>query len=129
MSAHPHAGSQRWTTVRDREAIYRDAVALLAADLRTPLAIDAVARALPTSRRQLQRAFEEVGGTTFSAHVAALRMDRALLLLTSTSATVAEIADEVGYSDPSQLRRAFRRRFGVSPTAVRQLAARRRAAG
>ncbi|HWT93195.1 MAG TPA: helix-turn-helix transcriptional regulator [Solirubrobacteraceae bacterium] len=124
-----HSSSPRWTTARSREALHRDAVALLATDFGPDVTIDTVASAISTSRRQLQRAFEEVAGTTFSAHLSALRMERALVLLATSSRTIADVALQVGYRDPSQFRRTFKRRYGVTPSNIRVLAERPSGAG
>jgi len=95
---------------------------VLEADCGPTMTIDAVARSVATSRRQLQRAFDEVGGTTFSAHLTAVRMRRAAVLLSRTSATVAEISETVGYREPSQFRKAFKRRYGLTPAGLRRSA-------
>jgi iron complex transport system substrate-binding protein len=46
-------------------------------------------------------------------------MDRAKALIAETNATLSEIAEEVGYSDPAHFSRAFRRHVGVPPSRLR----------
>ena len=48
-----------------------------------------------------------------------VRMDRAKALIGETGSTLAEVAEQVGYSDPAHFTRAFRRRFGVPPSRLR----------
>jgi AraC family transcriptional regulator, regulatory protein of adaptative response / methylphosphotriester-DNA alkyltransferase methyltransferase len=72
-----------------------------------------------SSRRQLQRAYAEIGRTTFREHLTGVRMDRAAELLATRSLTVREVAHRVGYRQPAQFAKAFRRRHGLAPSAYR----------
>lgn len=83
------------------------------------LALDDVARRVATSRRQLQRAYAEVGGTTFREHLTGVRMERAGDLLRQGSLTVREVANHVGYRQPAQFAKAFRRHHGSAPSGFR----------
>jgi AraC-like DNA-binding protein len=94
---------------------------------RRPLTLAAVARALAASPRQLERAYDEIGLTTFSAHLRAVRLRNAAELLAHQPLTVTDVARLVGYGQPSHFVKAFRRRFGITPGAFRD-AARREAA-
>ncbi len=85
------------------------------------LELEDVARRIATSRRQLQRAFAEAGGTSFRSQLAAVRMRRALELLESEAVPVREVAQTVGYRQPAQFAKAFRRHHGASPSAFRRL--------
>jgi AraC-like DNA-binding protein len=85
------------------------------------LTVAAVARRLGVSPRHLQRLFE-VSGTSFTAYVNELRLQRALALLTAPPASsrrIADIALEAGFSDISHFNRLFRARFGDTPRGVR----------
>ena len=55
----------RTDTLSRRQDIYRDAVAVIRQDYAADLTVETVARAVATSRRQLQRVFDEVGGVSF----------------------------------------------------------------
>jgi transcriptional regulator GlxA family with amidase domain len=83
------------------------------------LDLDTVARSLATSRRQLQRAFAEIGGTTFRSYALDVRMRRARELLRDTDMSVREIAERVGYRKPPQFCKTFRRQHGQSPSRFR----------
>ncbi|HVP03857.1 MAG TPA: helix-turn-helix transcriptional regulator [Solirubrobacteraceae bacterium] len=111
---------QRASTISLRTGLYHDATAIVRAEYARDLALDEVARRIASSRRQLQRAFAEIGGTTFREHLTAVRMDRAAQLLASTDATVREVAQRVGYRQPAQFAKAFRRRHGLAPSAYRR---------
>ena len=70
-------------------------------------------------RRQLQRAYAEIGNTTFREHLTAVRMDRAAEMLGMRGLTVREVAHRVGYRQPAQFAKAFRRHHGTSPSTYR----------
>jgi AraC family transcriptional regulator, regulatory protein of adaptative response / methylphosphotriester-DNA alkyltransferase methyltransferase len=110
---------QRRTTIEARRALFEEASAIIALEYPAPLELAAVARRLATSPRQLQRAFAEAGGTTFRTYLRAVRMEQAEGLLRDGSLRVREVADAVGYSQPAQFAKAFRRHHGRPPSAPR----------
>ncbi|OLO99266.1 AraC family transcriptional regulator [Mycolicibacterium porcinum] len=65
-------------------------------------------------------AFRRAFHTTPYQFLLDLRIDRAKMLLATTSRTVSEIASTVGFSTPSHFANAFRRRVGISPSGYRQ---------
>lgn len=83
--------------------------------------IDGAARLAGLGRRTLQRRLD-AEGLTYRTLLDRVRMDRARALMHETGAPLSEIADLVGYSDPAHFTRAFRRRFGLSPSADRATA-------
>ena len=83
------------------------------------LSLDDIARRVASSRRQLQRAYAEIGGTTFREHLTHVRMERAAELLERRGLTVREVAHQVGYRQPAQFAKAFRRHLGVAPSDFR----------
>jgi two-component system response regulator YesN len=83
------------------------------------LELDDIARRVASSRRQLQRAYAEIGGTTFREHLTRVRMERAAGLLANGSLTVREVARRVGYRQPAQFAKTFRRHLGTVPSAYR----------
>jgi AraC-like DNA-binding protein len=84
------------------------------------LSLRTVARTIATSTRQLQRAFSESGGTSFRRELQRVRMERAALLLRLGSMPVSQVAAAVGYRQPAQFAKAFRRHHGRAPSAFRQ---------
>jgi AraC-like DNA-binding protein len=85
---------------------------------RKEVALDAAARKLGKSRRTLQRELHE-RGTSHKEILDAVRRERALELLGSGALGVAQVADVLGFADPSAFYRAFRRWTGSSPKAFR----------
>ena len=111
--------TQRQSTIRLRASLFEEANAIVAAEYASDLALDDVARRVATSRRQLQRAYAEIGGTTFREHLTRVRMERAAEMLATRALTVREVANRVGYRQPAQFAKAFRRHRGVAPSDYR----------
>ena len=111
--------TQRPATISHRTSLFEDAVAIVEREYPSELSLDDIARRVASSRRQLQRAYAEIGSTTFRDHLTAVRMDRAAEMLASRSLTVREVAHRVGYRQPAQFAKAFRRHHGVAPSAYR----------
>ncbi len=109
----------RQATAHRRLAVYEEAAAIINAEYARELDLDRLARRIATSRRQLQRVFAEVGQTTFREHLASVRMRRAAELLRSRNLPVREVALRVGYRQPAQFAKAFRRHYGTSPSSFR----------
>jgi AraC family transcriptional regulator, regulatory protein of adaptative response / methylphosphotriester-DNA alkyltransferase methyltransferase len=110
---------QRPTTVRHRTSLFEDAVAIVEQDYAADLSLDDIARRVASSRRQLQRSYAEIGHTTFREHLTRVRMERAAELLARRTLTVREVAHRVGYRQPAQFAKAFRRHQGLAPSAFR----------
>jgi transcriptional regulator GlxA family with amidase domain len=111
--------TQRPSTVRHRTSLFEDAVAIVEQDYGSDISLDDIARRVASSRRQLQRSYAEIGGTTFREHLTRVRMERAAELLSRRGLTVREVAHRVGYRQPAQFAKAFRRHQGLAPSAFR----------
>lgn len=110
---------QRPATIRHRTSLFDDAVAIVEAEFASDLSLDDIARRVASSRRQLQRSYAEIGETTFREHLTAVRMDRAAEMLQHRGTTVREVAHRVGYRQPAQFAKAFRRHHGQAPSDFR----------
>ncbi len=110
---------QRPATIRHRTSLLEEAIAIVEAEYASDLALDDIARRVASSRRQLQRAYAEIGDTTFREHLTAVRMQRAADLLGDRTLTVREVAHRVGYRQPAQFAKAFRRHHGSAPSDFR----------
>jgi transcriptional regulator GlxA family with amidase domain len=107
-------------TAERREQLYREAIELIARDYARDLQLEGVARSLATSRRQLQRAFAEVGNTSFRDELARVRMRHARALLATDGIPVRTVAARVGYHQPAQFAKSFRRHHGQPPSSYRK---------
>ena len=124
----PGVPIQRPATVRLRTSLFDDAVAIVEQEYATDVSLDDIARRVASSRRQLQRAYAEIGDTTFREHLTRVRMQRAAELLSRRGMTVREVARRVGYRQPAQFAKAFRRYQGLAPVGVPVRRARARTA-
>ena len=106
-------------TVARRRTLFEEAAEIIEREYASSLELDDVARRLATSRRQLQRSFAEIGGTSFRTYVARVRMQRALDLLRAGTLPVREVANSVGYRQPAQFAKTFRRHHGAPPSSFR----------
>ena len=106
----------REATVMRRAEILRDVRRVVLTDLGAEWEIEEVARRAATSRRQVQRAFADAG-VTWRDWLCHVRMQHAARLLAEPGSSVRKVAGRVGYRQPSQFAKAFRRVHGVSPSA------------
>jgi transcriptional regulator GlxA family with amidase domain len=93
--------------------------AWIPAHLRADLSVEALATKTCLSPRQFGRRFKQVFATTPADFVETARLDAARERLSAKSTSIAEVADSVGFASADAFRRAFERRFGVSPRAYR----------
>jgi AraC family transcriptional regulator, regulatory protein of adaptative response / methylphosphotriester-DNA alkyltransferase methyltransferase len=110
----------RPSTIEQRRRLYLLARVVIARHYRRPLTLDAVAKALASSPRQLTRAYAQFGEVTFREDLLAHRLNLAArLLVEQPSLSVREVARLVGYRQAPHFARAFRRRYGLTPVAFR----------
>lgn len=86
------------------------------------LSVQAVARQQALTPRYVHMIFEGEG-STFSAFVLQQRLMLARSMLVGrryAGSTVSEIAFAAGFGDISHFNRSFRRRFGATPTQIRE---------
>ncbi len=110
----------RPSTLEQRRRLYLQARVVISRHYRRPLTLDAVARALASSPRQLGRAFAQCGEIGFQEELSTRRLNVAAQLLVEQPAiAVRDVARLVGYRQASHFARAFRGRYGLTPAAFR----------
>jgi len=109
-----------YNRIRSREAaeIIESVERVLRQKLQTRNHISKVARILGMSERTLRRRLAE-SGVSFQSLLDGLRKNRALELLANHEMSVEQIAFAVGFTDPHNFRRAFRRWTGATPGMLR----------
>ncbi len=89
-------------------------------NLSNSLSMEELAAAAHLSVRQFGRTFKAETGETPSKAVERIRAEVAHSLVEQTVEPVEAIAEQVGFSDPERMRRAFLRIYGHPPQAVRR---------
>jgi transcriptional regulator GlxA family with amidase domain len=90
--------------------------------LKDGFSLDDAAEAIGASKRTLARRMQTVLGKSPLSYFQSLRVERAVHLLKTTSATVDEIAERVGYTDGAILRVLLRRKLGLGIKEIRRSA-------
>ncbi|MCL4704711.1 response regulator [bacterium] len=78
--------------------------------------IEQFCRAIGMSRSTLNRKLRALTGLSTNVFIRTLRLKRAAQLLEKKSATIVEIAYEVGFNNPSYFAECFRQQFGKPPS-------------
>jgi transcriptional regulator GlxA family with amidase domain len=115
--------AKRQSTIDRRRALYEEAAEILERRYEQDISLDEVAMQVAASRRQLQRAFAEAGETSFRTYLQKVRMAKAAELLREGALPVNQVASSVGYRQPAQFAKAFRRHHGAAPTSYRSAGA------
>jgi transcriptional regulator GlxA family with amidase domain len=79
--------------------------------------LDAWARTVGMSPRNLTRTFRQATGISFHEYRTKIRLERASGLLNNPGLTVDAVAAQCGFSDGRHLRRLWKQSFGTSPKA------------
>ncbi|HEX2840814.1 GlxA family transcriptional regulator [Hyphomicrobium sp.] len=98
------------------------ALAYARENLHTPLSVPQLAEAAHLSPRQFSRAFRAETGQSPAKAVEKLRVEAARALMEQSRHPIDVVAQQAGFSDRDQMRRAFLRAFGQPPQALRRLA-------
>lgn len=102
----------------------RRAAELLRAEPERRWSVTELASEVHLSKSQVGRVFVEAFGKSPIAYLTMLRTERMAALLRTTDASIATIAEEVGWSDPDFAAHQFRRSVGVTPSGYRALSRR-----
>lgn len=85
------------------------------------LTIAALAKSCGLNRDKLTRGFAQVYGLTIAEAISERRLEEARRMLVESDLPVATIGYRCSYLNNAAFSRAFSRRFGVAPTALRRL--------
>lgn len=81
--------------------------------------LESVSRAVYLNPSYISKLFKQRTGSNFSDYVAECRMKRAAELLKSSSFTTAVISEMIGYSNPKNFIRAFKKYYEITPSLYR----------
>jgi AraC-like DNA-binding protein len=92
---------------------------MIEAELEQGAALESVAARMHLSPSALRSRLRQ-HGTTYSALLDRLRSDYAKRTLRQSQLSIGEVAHRLGFAHPPAFHRAFRRWFGVTPSAYRE---------
>jgi AraC family transcriptional regulator, arabinose operon regulatory protein len=95
-------------------------IATMEADVAKPLRLTNAADYLNLSVSRLVHLFTLETGLPPGRYLRELRLRHASMLLRETRLTVKQVMAKVGYNDASHFSRDFKRRYGLSPQALRR---------
>ncbi len=104
----------------NREPRLADAIKIMETHIDRPIPVSSVARRLGLSTRSLELLFANVIGQSPGNYYLSLRLKAARRLILDTRLSMADTAEQTGFSSISSLSRAFKRHFGQSPSKLRQ---------
>lgn len=102
------------------DLLVADAQVWAAQNYDDPNPVAAMARRSGLTERSLLRRFRAATGQSPIDYVQTLRIEEAKQILETTQTPIEDIAAEVGYSEPSSFRLAFRKRVGISASVYRK---------
>jgi AraC-like DNA-binding protein len=108
---------ERHVSVHDIDRLERVRRCLIE-HLATPPTLTELARMAGFNETLLKGRFRALFGSSVFAYLRQMRMEEARRLLLERHLNVTEVAQRVGYANPSKFAAAFRRQFGMSPSAL-----------
>lgn len=105
---------------RQKDEMVQQAVSWMQQNLAQEFQLEDLADKLAVSPRTFIRRFNQATGKPPKQYFQKLRIDEAKRLLESTSLSVDDITEKVGYLDVSSFRRLFKREVELSPTEYRK---------
>ncbi len=104
----------------NREPRLADAIKIMENHIDRPIPVTRIARRLGLSTRSLEMLFANVIGQSPGNYYLSLRLKAARRLILDTHLSMADTAEQTGFSSISSLSRAFKRHFGQAPSKLRQ---------
>lgn len=96
--------------------------AIIAQSYTRHLTLQMIAEELGITPSYLSAIYKQTRGICFSERLCAVRVEKARDLLTETTLSSAQIAEQVGFCDESNLRKRFKQYFGVGIREYRNIA-------
>ena len=98
---------------------FAELVAWMTSNPTKQMSVESLARRASLSPRQFFRRFKEHFGSSPAMFVETLRLNEARRRLSAGESSIENVAESVGFNGPDSFRRAFERRFRVTPSKYR----------
>jgi len=107
---------------QSHSGLVRECICFMHENLNARLSVTDIAEQVHLSPSRLSHLFKAETGISIMGYLARARLDEAKRLLASPNASVARVAEQVGFADPAHFSRYFKRAEGISPSDYRQRA-------
>lgn len=119
-SYHEPAVANCSSNIRPSDFRIRNALGFISQNLSACLTVEKVARNVGLSRSRFFEQFKGCIGVSPQHYIDSTRVSCATRLLTSSTASLSEISDELGFSQASHFTRFFIQHTGVAPSTFRR---------
>ncbi len=99
--------------------VYKKFIIMVEANFKQNLSVEEYASSLAMSSKHLNRIIKKITGISTSEVIQRRKLLEAQRLLTYSTMTIQQIADELNYTDSSYFNRLYKRAFGVNPNTYR----------
>ena len=106
---------------RRLSALTEQAVSYIIHHLNEDLSLEMIAKHIPAHASHLSRTFKRDCGQNITDYINQVRIEKAKELLAFSNAYVYEVADQVGFNDPSYFSSVFKKIMGVAPLEFKRL--------
>lgn len=107
------------TVLKDKQIIGR-AIIFIETNLYEPLTVESVANAVSYSYYHFHRYFQAVMGETIGSYIRSRRLTQATYDLIYSNKKILDIAISLYFESAESFTRAFRKRYGITPTQYRK---------
>lgn len=119
-SYHESAAVDCLNDMRPSDFRIRNALGFISHNLGNRPTIKSVAKEVGLSRSRFFEQFKGCLGVSPQHYIDSSRVSRATTLLTRSAASLAEISDELGFSQPAHFTRFFTQHTGIAPSTFRR---------
>lgn len=93
---------------------------IIESNIEEPYSIEGLSKVVGLNTFKLKTGFKKLYQNTIFGHLRNCRMRKARQCLECSSCTILEVANQVGYSNPSHFSVAFKKMYGVNPSELRR---------
>lgn len=109
-----------FASVQDEPDLIRTIVTYIREHYQDPsISLNKISDEFHISESYFSHLFKEKCGVNFSVYLEDLRLNEAARQIQETDCTISELYLKVGYNNPASFRRAFKKKFGVLPSAFK----------
>lgn len=99
----------------------RRAIEYIQFNLTSPLSLKGIAAQLKTNPSYLSSQFNREVGQNLPDYITSRRIDESCRLMSSTAASIGQLATAVGFSDINYFSRVFKKKMGTTPSQYRRM--------